>query len=96
MTDDTKYISEEEQSNNLPRHRKGRWEVTKLNDKYKAIAKLLATGCSQTEIAREMGMSIPHVNRIANSPLIVEEVHRIQDEWGMAILNERLRQLLKR
>lgn len=69
MTDDTKYISEEEQSNNLPRHRKKRWEVTKLNDKYRAIAKMLAAGLSQIKIAEEV---------------------------GIAILNERLRQLLKK
>ncbi len=42
-----------------------------------------------------MGMLVQHVNRIANSPLIAEEVHRIQDEWGMAILKERFRQLLE-
>ena len=41
-----------------------------------------------------MGMLVQHVNRIANSPLIAEEVYRIQDEWGMAILKERFRQLL--
>ena len=53
-----------------------------------------ATPGSQRRIERKMGMLVQHVNRIANSPLIAEEVHRIQDEWGMAILKERFRQLL--
>ena len=95
MTYDTKYIPEKSQSVPTQRHQSERWEVKKLNDKYRAIARLLAAGRSQTEIAREMGMSIPHVNRIANSPLIVEEVHRIQDEMGMALVERQIRELLQ-
>ena len=84
----------ENQAMILPDHPKSRWEAKKLNDKHKTIIKMLAKGWSQTRIANEMGMSIPHVNRIANSPLIAEEVYRIQDEWGMALIKQRFQRIL--
>ena len=72
-----------------------RWQVKKLSAKYRRIAYLLAAGHTQTKVAKELEMSITHVNRIANSPLIAEEVRRIQDEIGLAILKKRFRQLLE-
>ena len=94
MPNESEITLGENQAMHIPDHPKSRWEVKKLNEKHRRIIKMLAKGWTQTKIANEMGMSIPHVNRIANSPLIAEEVYRIQDEWGMAIVKERFRQLL--
>ena len=49
---------------------------------------------AQSRIERKMGMLVQHVNRIANSLLIAEEVHRIQDEWGMALIEQRFQRIL--
>ena len=94
MHEDPQKITRKDSPVPRPRRRDGRWQVKKLSAKYMRIVYMLAAGYTQTKIAKELEMSISHINRIANSPLVSDEVHRIQDEWGMALVERRFKRIL--